>query len=132
MPKRRLPAGKRTNNVGSNPTAATVAYRNHADARENRRRYYRLHAEQEKEAVKLRRKATFEWLATFKFKCGKCPECRLGALDFHHRDRSQKVIAIGAAVSNGWSREKIAAEIKKCDIICSNCHRVGHLDGSLE
>ena len=24
----------------------------------------------------------------------------------------------------GWSREKVDEEIKKCDIVCSNCHRI--------
>lgn len=44
------------------------------------------------------------------------------AMDFDHRDPSQKVFEIGPALSRNW--EKVQAEIAKCDVVCSNCHRV--------
>lgn len=51
--------------------------------------------------------------------CGmKVPVC----LDFHHlRD---KVINIAEAVKQGYSIEKLKEEIRKCIILCSNCHRI--------
>lgn len=45
-------------------------------------------------------------------------------LDFDHRDESTKHKAIATMVRNLCSKEKILEEIKKCDLICSNCHRI--------
>lgn len=43
-------------------------------------------------------------------------------MDFDHlRD---KEFLIGRAVSEGFSVEKIQVEIDKCELVCSNCHRI--------
>ena len=49
----------------------------------------------------------------------------ISALEFHHIDETQKEYGIG---SNGTCRdlEKDLAEIKKCILICANCHREVH------
>jgi hypothetical protein len=73
------------------------------------------------------RKAEFrEWLKTLC--CSKCGENDHACLEFHHRDPSQKEIEISKAVSYVWSDERLEEEIKKCDILCSNCHRKLHRD----
>ena len=53
--------------------------------------------------------------------CGKSyPPC---VMDFDHRDESKKSFNISSAVtSKGFVA--LAAEIRKCDIVCSNCHRI--------
>ena len=56
-------------------------------------------------------------------KC-KCGESRHWILDFHHREN--KEFDISKAASKGYSLEKIKKEIRKCDILCSNCHRDLH------
>jgi len=44
-------------------------------------------------------------------------------MDFDHRDPSQKVGGINWLITNGtW--EQVLAEIEKCDLVCSNCHRI--------
>lgn len=43
-------------------------------------------------------------------------------MDFDHRPDEVKEFAIGA--SYALSRVRLEAEIAKCDIICSNCHRI--------
>jgi hypothetical protein len=45
-----------------------------------------------------------------------------GALDWDHRPDEVKAFP----VSSGWSRsyENLLAEIAKCDLLCSNCHRM--------
>ena len=43
------------------------------------------------------------------------------ALQFHHRDASQKDFNIGSG-AGGRSKEKILVEIEKCDLICAKCH----------
>ena len=55
-----------------------------------------------------------------------CVDCGVSyphyVMDFDHRDPSQKVANISVLVRLG-SREKLLAELPKCDLVCSNCHR---------
>lgn len=59
---------------------------------------------------------------------GKCVRCGydrcLRALQFHHKDKSQKSPYVGRAslISAGWSWERIKRELAKCELLCSNCH----------
>ena len=46
-------------------------------------------------------------------------------LDFHHRDETAKEFTISAGMRR-YSRQRILDEIKKCDVLCSNCHRRHH------
>jgi hypothetical protein len=61
-----------------------------------------------------------------KSKCVICGEDRFQCLDFHHRDGTKKDNGIGEMSSSNVSIKKIAEEIEKCDIFCSNCHRIKH------
>jgi hypothetical protein len=38
--------------------------------------------------------------------------------------RGSKTIALSEAASHGWSRESMAAEIEKCELVCANCHAI--------
>jgi len=49
---------------------------------------------------------------------GSFPPC---AMDFNHLDHSTKICNI--AQLYGKSKERIDAEIAKCELICANCHR---------
>ena len=44
-------------------------------------------------------------------------------MDFDHRDPTQKSFEI-TRVAGRVNRQKLLEEIAKCDIVCSNCHRV--------
>lgn len=45
-----------------------------------------------------------------------------GVLDFHHVDPTTKSFGIsGGGFSRSWA--SIEAEIKKCILVCANCHR---------
>ena len=63
-------------------------------------------------------------LRAVEYKGGKCQRCGYsayyGALEFHHRDPSQKDFTIGH-VNRKW--DNIVAELDKCDLLCANCHR---------
>ncbi len=48
------------------------------------------------------------------------------SLVFHHKD-DNKVISISRAMSRNWSKEEIMFEMKKCRVLCRNCH--GELHG---
>lgn len=50
------------------------------------------------------------------------------AIDFHHRDPSEKNIAVARIASRGWSWERVEEELDKCDPVCRNCHAVLHYE----
>ena len=65
-----------------------------------------------------------EWINSFKsIGCNKCGEKRYWLLDFHHTDPNKKEGNIG---SKTLSYDKLKKEIKKCVVLCSNCHRDFH------
>jgi len=68
------------------------------------------------------------WLRELKseMKCARCGFNHPAALDFHHKDKESKVLAIANALRDGWTRERILEEIGKCEILCANCHRIEH------
>ena len=49
------------------------------------------------------------------------------ALEFHHRDPTQKKSTVPRMVYRARSLKDIQAEIDKCDVLCANCHRLHHL-----
>lgn len=61
---------------------------------------------------------------------GKCCICGfdnyIEALEFHHVDPKTKEFAIGASNSVTKSLEKQLAELRKCVLVCANCHRGIH------
>jgi len=68
-----------------------------------------------------------EWFSDFKknFVCEECGEKRYWVLDFHHKDPNEKDADVSTLVRQ-CNKTKILAEIKKCCILCSNCHRDFH------
>lgn len=65
-------------------------------------------------------------IAYFGGKCVRCgyDRCK-AALEFHHRDPKEKRFLIsGGAYTRRWS--DLEEELRKCDLLCSNCHRELH------
>ena len=64
-----------------------------------------------------------------KQKGGCCQSCGFnkyyGALDFHHKDPSEKNSGL-SRMSKRASSPEIQAELAKCVLVCSNCHRMIH------
>lgn len=60
--------------------------------------------------------------------CEHCGEDHPACLDFHHVDPKLKTVHIYQMRREGWSEERVAAELAKCIILCSNCHRKLHWD----
>ena len=58
--------------------------------------------------------------------CVKCGESHRQCLDFHHRNPAEKSFGIKEGLKKGIEKEKILAEITKCNILCSNCHAKLH------
>lgn len=59
-------------------------------------------------------------------KCQKCGESKEYMLDFHHLDPDKKEETIARMTSNNYRIDKVLNEIRKCIVLCSNCHREFH------
>jgi ribosomal protein L30E len=57
-------------------------------------------------------------------KCEQCGETRPWVLNFHHKDPEGKEFCIKKINNYRWS--KIEKEVKKCSLLCANCHREKH------
>lgn len=55
--------------------------------------------------------------------CEECGESDFAVLDFDHVDKNNKKLEISNMVRSGSSFSKIEEEIKKCRVLCANCHR---------
>jgi predicted transcriptional regulator len=71
-----------------------------------------------------RRRSSAKWLEEFKKKlqCKNCENSDFRVLEFHHL--SDKLFNIADGASRGFSKEKIMKEISKCEVLCSNCHKI--------
>ena len=57
--------------------------------------------------------------------CKKCGDKRSYVLDFHHRDSTTKNETINYLMKSG-GEQTLLNELKKCDVLCANCHREFH------
>lgn len=58
--------------------------------------------------------------------CLMCGEREPACLDFHHLDPDTKHLKVSSMAGRCLSRATIVAEIKKCVVLCGNCHRRTH------
>lgn len=55
--------------------------------------------------------------------CSRCGIKKLGVLEFHHTNEDEKSFTISSKYLSGQENWKsVKEEIKKCEVICSNCH----------
>jgi hypothetical protein len=61
---------------------------------------------------------------------GKCTDCGfdgcLAALHAHHLDVNGKDYGLSGAHARSWA--SIEAELRKCVLLCANCHAIRHHD----
>ena len=101
-----------------------------------RRAHYLRNREKNKEQTRRYKQATYEKFREYKktCKCEVCGEDDPQCLDFHHKDRSKErkrgslgqKLTILSLANNGWSWEKVLADIKDCKVLCCNCHLKEH------
>ena len=81
-----------------------------------------------KTRARRERKSLKEWAV--KLLGGKCEICGynkcLKSFDFHHKEQPTKDFAISEAISHKMSRVEMRKELKKCTLLCANCHREIH------
>jgi hypothetical protein len=101
--------------------------------RQYNREYYKSHPFptdyklQRQERALTRRKLIRKSINEYKqlHPCQECGEPRIVCLDFHHE--GEKDICIADALRGGWSLNRVMEEIKKCKVLCANCHRIHHI-----
>mgnify|MGYP003132136593 CR=1 FL=1 len=81
----------------------------------------------EKVGIKKRSKGIIEWFDDYKsvLKCEICGEARSYCLEFHHA-HGTKEREISRMVFCSYSIKTILSELKKCQVLCSNCHKELH------
>lgn len=90
----------------------------------------RKHYANNKEAIAKRHRA-YKWKVITAVQELKeetpCADCKTYypyyVMDFDHREGETKSFLVSKMVGNG-GLERIQEEINKCDIVCSNCHRI--------
>ena len=89
--------------------------------------HYTGTTERSKEYTRQARAKTRKWIAEYKEGrgCCICGEAHPRCLDFHHVGEEKKDTNISRLISTG-RLGVIKEEIKKCIIVCANCHRKIH------
>jgi transcription elongation factor Elf1 len=109
-----------------------MPYKDKEKQREKNREYQKKHYEQNKQyyvhKAAERKQKIRENFDKYKstLKCEECGENHPACLDFHHIDPSKKDFSISQIKQYAWGDEKIEKEIKKCIVLCANCHRKYH------
>lgn len=89
------------------------------------KKYNDDHRAERLEAGRLRRTKARAYVA--KVKSAPCMDCGVAypwyVMDLDHV-RGEKASDVSSMVDNGVSLSKIKREIAKCDVVCSNCHRI--------
>lgn len=94
--------------------------------RSRHRKHYRNNKEAYYLAVKKYRQKLAEWFEKLKGS-GPCIDCEMSyppyVLDYDHV-RGRKILAVSEMLTRGFSKARILEEIAKCELVCSNCHRI--------
>jgi hypothetical protein len=88
--------------------------------RENREKHIRVNVERVTKARLIALEVAGAHLVTNR--CMDCGEGDIRVLDFDHRPGTGKTQNVMYLVHNGYSIERVQAEIAKCDVRCRNCH----------
>jgi hypothetical protein len=108
-----------------------MPYKDASVKKQKHKEYSRKHYEANREEIKLktkgvRAKEKAKWRAhKATLKCTNCGFDNPAALDFHHEDPKDKKDSVWRLVNNGQFAMAYE-EMKKCVVLCANCHRIHH------
>ena len=106
-----------------------MAYKNIKDQAAASKRHYEANKEKIKKRTvkrnKNQRRKNREYVYEIKSRseCVDCGETNPIMLDFDHV-RGKKVLSISDMMRGAYGIDSIQKEINKCEVRCSNCHRV--------
>jgi len=110
-----------------------MPYKDPIVRKEKHAEYSRKYYEKNKEKVlatttKNSKRGKEKWdLFKGSLHCARCKENHIACMDFHHIDPSEKEYEVSALVSSKMFT-KAYKEVKKCIVLCANCHRKLHYD----
>ena len=96
-------------------------------SRERSRRYYADNTEKHKRVVTKRKHKQIKENQNFIIiflqdnSCVDCGEADIRTLEFDHIE--EKYLEISKMIAGGYSINTIKKEIKKCEVVCANCHK---------
>src|SRR5690349_3122146 len=105
-----------------------MPYKDKNKAREHAKEYNKKWYQENKGKVikksKSGKEEIKEWYREYKdtLYCMLCGEKHPACLQFHHRNKVEKSFNIGDMARRPTSKKRIINEIKKCDVLCVNCH----------
>lgn len=70
------------------------------------------------------RNGRYVWNYLLENPCIDCGEINPIVLEFDHKDGVEKISEISRMKGQGASIQKLKKEIEKCDVRCSNCHKI--------
>jgi hypothetical protein len=106
-------------------TQCKICYKQNRKNKEHYIKYKEAYLDRINKRKLVRKKENRENMLSY-FKthyCIKCGERNPIVLDFDHRDEKTKKHNISAMIAS-YNWETILMEIEKCDVLCSNCHRI--------
>lgn len=88
----------------------------------------RAYLNREKNSNRKRKRREFlkEFTRRYKKLCG-CKNCGIKnpiVLEFDHLDSSTKISTVSQMISDRYSIETVKEEIRKCQVLCANCHAI--------
>lgn len=94
-------------------------------AREVAALWYEKNKERKRAKEFERYSETWKFIIAYlkKHPCVKCGEKDPLVLEFDHIDRTTKEFDIGRAIRFSYTLEDIKKEMRKCQVLCTNCHR---------
>lgn len=102
-----------------------MPYKNAEDKIAASKRYYQKKKNKNKEG----REQLKNWLIEYKKNshCNICNENHPACLEFHHKNPKEKEYNISNVIyKKNLLLEELKKEIKKCVVLCANCHRKLH------
>jgi len=110
-----------------------MPYKDESVRKKKHKEYSRKHYEANKVKIQAKTKSTkakekAKWyLFKATLKCTNCGFSHVAAMDFHHEDPSTKIDSVHRLINNGQFTLAYE-EMKKCIVLCANCHRIHHHD----
>jgi hypothetical protein len=96
--------------------------------RHGKKHYEKNKAHYIAKAAERRKKYQQAWTEyKSKLSCQHCGENHPATFDFHHVTRGPENVKIFQLIKNG-SYKKVYEELKKCIVLCANCHRKLHYE----
>ena len=117
-----------------------MPYKDPTKQKEAQHQHYLSNLEKYKASSRISKRNRSKWFRELKqtMQCSKCDESRWQCLDFHHPDevrpdrgktpKGNRVILSVGYLASSFGKKRTLEEIKKCIVLCANCHRMEHWD----